>query len=166
MKLKALFGALALFLASFLPAFAATPAATPFDDKAFSVSTFATYQANATAPKDGRLGAGLAVEYNFSRYVAVQASTFRNDWGANSVFQNLALSPILRIPILDWKVAPYVIGSAGFDFDQDNARFYSAGVGLDWRATRKVGAFADVQQYWRQKSEDNLGVRLGLRYTF
>lgn len=111
---------------------------------------------------DGRLGAGLGLNYFLTRHIGVGADAYTENAGDNFV-DNTSGNLILRIPIEGIRLAPYAFGGAGYQFDPDDTWFGQAGAGVEFRLARKVSLFADARYVMPDKI-DNFGVaRAGLR---
>ena len=159
----------AVVLASFV-AFGADTNTNRYSANEFSVATFGTYQVSGVKPASGDYGAGIETTYFVTRSLGASLATSKNEVNRGAFFQNLSIAPVIRFPIKNSGLAPYIFGGLGFDFEKSNDRYYFAGAGLGYKFTRHVGAFADGQYVWRASlrgvPDDSALVRAGLRWTF
>lgn len=123
------------------------------------ISPFGTYVDKA----GGKWGAGVAGTYFVTDRIGVGAATYWTDTGG-TFFDNLAFEGYFRLPLK--KIAPYGVATVGYQFDRDYW-FEALGVGLDFRAFKRLDAFADFQ--WRiantSASQNGAFLRLGVRFS-
>jgi len=152
----------------------AVTSASPYRGGEFAISTYGLYQTSGTVSEDGsEWGVGIQADVFITKHLGIHVATAKNQYGEGPVFQNVAFGPVLRLPIGDTPFAPYILGGLGFDFDNDNERFYYAGAGIEYRPyciLKHVSVFSDVQYHWRDYIQtgdaDAIFVRAGLRWTF
>ena len=114
---------------------------------------------------NGRLGLGLGGNYFFLRYLGVGADAYTENT-QHSFVDNTSGNLILRFPIEPARLAPYIFGGGGYQFDPSGTGFGQAGAGLDFRFTHHIGLFADAR-YVITDGTQNFGMgRLGLRFGF
>jgi len=114
---------------------------------------------------NGRLGAGLGLNYFFSRNVGFGADAYTENAG-HSFVDNTSGNLIVRFPFESVHLAPYAYGGGGYQFDPSGLWFGQAGGGLEFRFTKQVGLFADGRYVFTDGTQ-NFGVaRLGLRLAF
>ena len=114
---------------------------------------------------NGRLGAGLGANYFFNRYFGLAAEAYSENTG-HSFVDNASGSLVFRIPIESIRLAPYVFGGGGYQFDPIEQAFFHAGAGLEYRFLHNVGVFVDARYVATEDSKDfGLG-RLGFRFSF
>ncbi len=138
----------------------------------FQVDAFATYSAqqnrladvSANSLKHGKWGGGLGVNYFFTRNFGIGADTHIEDDHGRFI-DNLAGHALVRFPIDNINLAPYLLAGGGRDF-QINRWFTDAGFGLEFRLNRNTGIFADGRYVWVDDSPDYAMARTGLRFAF
>jgi len=114
--------------------------------------------------KDGRLGAGLGLNYFLTRNIGIGADAYSENT-AHSFVDDLSGSLIFRLPIDKAHLAPYAFGGGGYQFDPNEVWFGHVGVGLEVRLTHNLSLFADARYVMPEKI-DNYGVgRAGLRIS-
>ncbi len=115
--------------------------------------------------RNGRLGAGLGVNYFFCRYLGVDAEAY-SEGATQSFVRSASGNLIFRFPILETGLAPYIFGGGGYEFADARKGFGQAGGGLEYRFVRHVSIFADARAVIASRSE-NYGLgRAGLRISF
>lgn len=137
----------------------------------FSVDAYGTYQrpfdeANDffDEPEGGDWGAGLGVNYFFTRNFGVGAdATWFDNRGAFVDHANL--SAIGRFPLGDSGVAPYIFGGGGRLFE-DEAWTFHGGLGFEFRINQHTGIFIDGRLAWGEQGNDYSLIRSGLRFAF
>lgn len=148
---------------------------TLFRDREFSVDLFGSVSVGQETlddltgerfTDDGRLGAGVGLNYYLLRYVGIGADAYTENT-ARTFVDNASGNLLLRFPIESAHLAPYIFGGGGRQFDPDELWFGQVGGGLDVRITAHVALFADVRYVMPEKDAENFGVgRLGLRIPF
>jgi hypothetical protein len=114
---------------------------------------------------EGRLGAGVGVNYFFTRYFGIGVDGYsENTTGAfiDSAEANL----ILRLPLGQTPLAPYLFAGGGHNFDTVRTTFAQGGAGLECRFTQHVGAFVDARAVAPDRTKYYGVARLGLRFAF
>lgn len=114
---------------------------------------------------NGRLGAGLGVNYFFCRYLGVDAEAY-SEGVTHSFVRSASGNVILRFPILETGLAPYVFGGGGYQFGDIHQGFGQAGAGLEFRFVSHVSIFADARAVFASRSEDYGVGRAGFRVSF
>ena len=113
----------------------------------------------------GELGAGLGMNYFFTRNVGVGADLYsENNTGA--LIDSVSVSLIARLPIGQGGLAPYVFGGGGRQFDRLDAWFAQFGAGLEYRFTPCVGVFLDARAVLPEETKYYGLARLGFRFAF
>ena len=114
---------------------------------------------------DARLGAGAGVNYFFTRCLGVGVEGYAEN--TDGVFVDSASANlILRLPIGDSGLAPYIFGGGGHQFGMTKEWFGQAGAGLEYRFTHHLGVFLDARCVVPDES-DLYGVgRLGMTFAF
>ncbi len=114
---------------------------------------------------NGRLGLGLGGNYFFTRHLGIGGDAYTEN-SQHSFVDNTSGNLILRYPIESLRLAPYIYGGGGYQFDPSETGFGQAGAGLDFRFTHRLGMFADAR-YVMTDGTRNFGLaRVGLRLTF
>src|SRR5690606_33305629 len=127
-------------------------------------------------------GGGIGVNYFFTRNIGVgvdgtwiyadeNAAASDND-GDNTIFHNFSGSVIVRFPIDEICLAPYLFAGGGFHVDGDQWASAHAGVGLEYRIVpNKVGLFTDARftyfgDRYGRGDQNNIMVKAGVRFVF
>ena len=126
----------------------------------FDISPFGVY----VDKSGGKWGAGAAATYFILENLGIGAATYWTDTGG-TFFDNAEAEGYFRIPLLKI-VAPYAVGSVGYQFDRAYW-FETIGAGVDFRPFKNISAFSDLQ--WRitnNSTSDGAFVRFGVRLSF
>lgn len=130
-----------------------------FQKGEIDISPFGTYVDQA----GGKWGAGVAGTYFVTDKIGVGAATYWTDTGG-TFLDNIEFEGYFRLPLK--RIAPYGVATLGYQFDRDYW-FEAIGVGLDFRAFKRLDAFADFQ--WRiansSASQNGAFLRLGVRFS-
>ena len=127
-------------------------------------STLDTLSAS-NVKRDGRLGAGLGMNYFFTPVVGIGGEAYTENT-KHSFVDNANGHLILRIPIDVAHLAPYGFAGGGYQFDPVAQWTLHAGAGLEVRIVRQWGLFADARFVWADKTR-NYGLgRAGVRFGF
>jgi len=114
----------------------------------------------------GKWGGGAALTFYPIKNLGIGAATFMTDT-KGTFFDNVQGEGYFRLPLLRI-VAPYAVGSFGYQFDHDYS-FETFGLGVDFRPLRNLGAFADGQ-YLVSNNHSKAGnspfIRIGLRLVW
>jgi len=114
---------------------------------------------------NGRLGAGAGLSLFFARNVGFGADAWSEDTRGQFV-DNLAGSLIVRFPIADSGLSPYVFGGGGYQWEPVDQAFGHFGGGIEIRFNPHVGIFVDAR-YVVARETDDFGVgRAGFRFSF
>ena len=114
---------------------------------------------------DGWWGGGVGLNYFFIKYVGIMGDVNFGDHSGHAFDQVLG-NAVLRFPICNSGLAPYVFGGGGRQAFPNWNWAYDAGVGLEFRFTPGTGIFSDARYMWPDNSPDRLMIRLGLRLCF
>ena len=115
--------------------------------------------------KDGRLGAGVGMNYFLTRNLGIGAEAYSENT-RHSFVDNASGNLIFRIPIDTLHLAPYLYGGGGYQFDTAERFFGQAGAGVEFRFTKCCGIFADAR-YVIPDGTKKYGVgRAGIRLSF
>ena len=109
-------------------------------------------------------GGGFAIDYFASEYLGFGITSHWEEW-QGTAYENLAGELLLRIPIESLRLAPYGVGSVGFDF-RDHRGFEGVGGGVELRFQKGWGLFGDYQYLFRRKPIDTGFIRFGLQVKF
>ncbi len=120
-----------------------------------------------TTMRDGKWGAGIGVNYFFTRNIGIGADAFGIDNGDDLV-DAVSASVILRLPIDVAHLAPYVFGGGGRQLEGSDTWTLHGGVGLELRMNRHTGIFVDGRYVWPEKDNrsDYALLRAGVRFAF
>lgn len=133
--------------------------AKEFSKGEISISPFGTY----VDQSGGKWGAGVTGTYFVTDKIGVGAATYWTETGG-TFFDNVVLEGYFRFPLK--RIAPYGVVGLGYQFDRDYW-FETIGAGVDFRAFKRLDAFADVQ--WRiansSISQNGAMLRLGVRFS-
>jgi len=112
-----------------------------------------------------RLGAGVGLNYFFTRYLGLGAEA--DSENTDGVFLDSASGNLmLRLPLGNSGVAPYIFGGGGHQFGQTKQWFGQAGAGLECRFTPHVGIFIDARGVAPVETKGYGVARLGFRFAF
>lgn len=114
---------------------------------------------------NGRLGAGVGVNYFFNRYFGIAAEAYTENHN-HSFVDDAAGSLVFRFPIEPARLAPYVFAGGGYQFDPIEQAFAHAGTGLEYRFVDHMGVFLDARYVFTEDSNDFGLARLGFRFSF
>jgi hypothetical protein len=70
------------------------------------------------------------------------------------------------VPFETLRVAPYIFGGGGMQFEHETGWAMDAGAGVDFRVTHRFGIFADARYVWADKNPDYGLIRAGFRFAF
>jgi hypothetical protein len=115
--------------------------------------------------RDGRLGMGVALSYFFCRYVGVEGYAY-SESTAGAFIDNAGGDLVLRLPIGDTGLAPYIFGGAARQIDPLYQWTFDGGAGLEWRFAPHVGVFIDGRYVFADKTKDFGMGRFGLKFGF
>jgi hypothetical protein len=73
---------------------------------------------------------------------------------------------ILRLPLGQSGLAPYVFGGGGHQFDQAKFWFGQGGAGMEYRFTPHMGIFSDARGVVPNQTKYYGVARLGLGFAF
>ncbi|HEU6448515.1 MAG TPA: hypothetical protein VFV23_08770 [Verrucomicrobiae bacterium] len=111
---------------------------------------------------DGRVGAGGGVNLFFCKWVGVGGDVYTEGWDRELASGNL----ILRLPIPNTGLAPYVMGGGGYEWDDTNQGIGQIGGGLELRFMKHLGVFVDARYVFADRTDDFGVGRAGLRFNF
>jgi hypothetical protein len=139
-----------------------------FNENEWSADVFALYafEASDGAYGDG-FGPGLGINYFFSRFVGVGVEGY--GWNGDGNITAISGNVILRYPMDELRLAPYLIGGVGGNFGADNVEDQvngSAGLGLEYRIIKNWSVFTDARYVVTSESNDYGIARAGVRFSF
>jgi len=115
--------------------------------------------------RNGRLGAGAGASLFFVKNVGIGADAWSEDTKGQFI-DNVSGSLIVRFPIGNSGLSPYVFGGGGYQFEPISQAFGHFGGGIEIRFNPHVGIFVDARYVVTRHSEDfGLG-RAGFRFSF
>lgn len=123
--------------------------------------------------RHGFFGGGAGLNYFFTPVLGLGADfnmSAKRDTGLPLVDQVLG-DLVLRLPLGNSGVAPYLIGSGGRAFGGGGLPWqwvYGGGVGLEYRWNPVTGIFTDARFLWAEKGTvyNRLLIRAGLKIVF
>ena len=124
-----------------------------------------------TNARRGAWGGGVGANYFFLKYVGLGADVNFSDHPGR-IMDEAGGNLILRLPLGNTGLAPYIFGGGGQLLGQvpytGYGWFYDGGVGLEYRFTHQIGLFTDGRFMWSDRSTENdrLMIRAGLRLAF
>jgi hypothetical protein len=114
---------------------------------------------------NGRFGFGAGANYFFTRYFGISGEAYTENTG-HSLVDDAGGSLVVRFPFDPVRLAPYIFGGGGYQFDPIEQPFAHAGGGLEYRFKNNMGIFVDGRYVFTRDSRDfGLG-RLGFRFSF
>jgi hypothetical protein len=114
---------------------------------------------------NGRLGAGAGATYFISRHVGIGGEGYSENT-AHSLVDHASGSLVIRFPLGESGIAPYIFGGAGHIFDPLPATSGHGGGGIEFRLNPRFGIFADARMVFTDKL-GNYGLgRAGIRLAF
>jgi hypothetical protein len=111
------------------------------------------------------LGMGAGGEFFFCRYVGIEAEGF-SDTTHHSFVNDCDGNLVLRLPIGNTGLAPYIFGGGGHEWVPVDSNYGEAGGGLEFRFTQMVGIFADGRFIVTDHANNHLMGRLGVKFSF
>jgi opacity protein-like surface antigen len=136
-----------------------------FGGVAVGQETLENFSANEVE-EDDELGAGIGANFFITRWLGIGADAYTENTAA-SVVDNTSVSLILRLPLDEAHLAPYIFAGGGYQFDPDEEEFAQAGAGLEIRVTPNWGLFIDGRYRFYDGSDNDVGIaRLGVRLAF
>ncbi len=144
-----------------------------YPDHEFTVDLFAAYAKGKrkfndtfdTSMRHGKWGAGVGVNYFFTKCFGIGADAFGLDNDGGLVDAANA-SVIFRLPIDVAHLAPYAFGGGGRQFEGSDTWTAHVGAGLEVRLNSHTGFFLDGRHVFTDKGPDYALLRSGLRLAF
>ncbi len=115
--------------------------------------------------RDG-FGGGLSIGHYFGYYIGARFDVNFSSVDAAEI--TLGGDILLRYPIRETHVAPYVFAGGGVMLDHGDPGFFRLGGGLEWRFTPHFGIFGEGSYGWVYQDTDgeNLLIKVGIRYIY
>lgn len=104
---------------------------------------------------------GVELNYFMTRNVGFGVTTHMEDFKGTFI-DNLAGDIYLRFPLGSLPIAPYAVGTGGYDFEWERW-FGGGGAGAELRFSKVIGVFSDIQWLFYEGGHDALAVRVGFR---
>jgi hypothetical protein len=117
--------------------------------------------------KSGVAGGGMLAEYFFTENIGIQGSY--GIYATNSEHHQTDLSLILRAPIKDFCIAPYVMAGGGLGTNAVTRGDFHVGVGLEARFASLdcMGLFVDGNYHFASGNRTDFTVaRMGVKFRF
>jgi len=140
--------------------------ATLFNPNELSLDMFGTYADRDKFNTAGDFwGGGLGLNYFLTRYIGIGADSYIEEW---KLPYRVNGSLILRLPIDQLSMAPYLFGGGGREFKYLTQWTYHVGGGLEIRLNSHTGIFADGRRVFSDRDgvKDTALVRFGFRMGF
>lgn len=139
-----------------------------FREKEFNIDAFGLYavESQEGAYEDG-FGGGLGLSYFINRFVGFGLEGYW--WNGDDLISSVSGNIILRYPIEEWRLAPYMIAGVGGNFDADQGEDQvngSGGLGLEYRFDAQWSLFTDGRYVATEKNNDYALARSGIRFSF
>ncbi len=142
----------------------------------FNFDISGVYTTASSGPLDDAWGGSLGITYFVTRYIGIGVEGFLVD-GATSFDDRHRSSSdtiggvngnlILRLPLDEYRLAPYIVAGGGALIDSDNSEGQvHVGGGLEYRVTDTVGIFGEGRHVWVEDSENYGLFRAGVRFAF
>lgn len=130
----------------------------------FSVYAAGLIPSNDKGELDGSFGAGISMDYFFTQYIGLEgdATWFAED----SAVHLFTGSVVLRAPIKDLCLAPYVLAGGGIHANGVTQGVAHLGGGVDFRMVNCIGLFADARYTWADDTSNYTTIRGGVRFAF
>jgi len=112
-----------------------------------------------------RVGAGAGLTVFMLRYIGIGGEAYTENTAHNWV-DNADGYLMLRLPIPEVGLAPYILGGAGHKWDPVDEFYCDGGVGLEFRFNPHVGLFADARAVFPSHTPNYALGRAGLRISF
>lgn len=104
---------------------------------------------------------GAELNYFMTRNVGFGVTTHMKDFRGTFI-DNLAGDVYLRFPLGQIPVAPYAVGTGGYEFDSERW-FGGGGGGAELRLSKVIGIFGDIQWLFYEGGKDGIAIRMGIR---
>jgi hypothetical protein len=112
-------------------------------------------------------GGGISFGYFLvPAYIALRADASFSS--VNEAQTEIAADLMLRLPLLEGRLAPYALLGGGVETVDGTSGFLHVGGGLEWRFTPNLGIFAEVTYAWVENLDknENLTAKVGMRVAY
>lgn len=116
--------------------------------------------------KNYRFGGDVGANFFFTRYIGVGGDAMALAGYHPSFVDTVMGDLILRMPIGNTGLAPYIFGGAGYEFERVDQLVGGGGVGLEFRPVPHFGFFVDARYLAAVKTADYGIGRAGVRISF
>ena len=122
---------------------------------------------NSDGPSGHGNGGGLGVTYFYHRNFGFGLDGHATDSETDLLWQ-VEASFVARYPFDfgDICLSPYLKAAVGLQSEDGTNAFVALGGGIEWRATSRIGVFAESTFGFVEDREDFVNVRAGLRFVF
>lgn len=123
----------------------------------------------STNIRHGNWGGGGGINYFFTREFGLGADVNLSDkTGDENIVDYVVGDLLLRLPMGNSGLAPYLVGSGGRGMSPVYQWVYGGGVGLEYRFNPVTGIFSDARFLWSDRGTDfdALTIRAGMRFAF
>jgi hypothetical protein len=116
--------------------------------------------------KNYRFGGGAGINFFFTKFLGIGADAYAISPSHRSFVDTTTGNLILRMPIGNTGLAPYIFGGAGYEFKGIDQIVGGGGVGLEIRIVPHFSIFADARYLAAVKTPDYGLARAGVRLSF
>ncbi|MEM8953548.1 MAG: outer membrane beta-barrel protein [Verrucomicrobiota bacterium] len=147
------------------------PAPLCFEAGEFTVDAFfgGTWGQDREFPIGDGWGGGVGLNYFLTEMFGVSARyyAFDNDAPGGSAEHDISFSAVVRFPIEELCIAPYLFGGGGLVTNSGTEGTGHLGGGIDWRFADNLGLFTDGRYTWAGGAKNNYASwNIGLRIKF
>jgi len=131
-----------------------------------SIGKYTIDHLSGTRVRDNtKWGAGLGISYFITRNLGINAEMYSQN--TSGVFiDSASINAVLRVPLGQSGVAPYVFVGGGRQFELSRVWFAQGGLGIEYRFCQHVGVFVDARAVFPNETRYYGVGRLGLRLAF
>lgn len=112
-----------------------------------------------------RFGGGAGINFFFTKFIGI-GGDFYSISTEHRFVDTTTGNLILRLPIGNTGLAPYIFGGAGYEFQGINQIVGGGGAGLEFRIVPHFSIFADARYLAAVKTPDFGFARAGVRLSF
>lgn len=148
------------------PSTAAVPREACFGETELQLDLFWS-DSNSDGPSGQGSGGGLAVTYFYHRNFGFGFDADVTD-GDTDALIHASATFVARYPF-DFGnlcLSPYFKTAVGVQSEDGTNAFFAIGGGIEWRATSRIGVFAESTFGFLEDREDFVNVRAGMRFVF
>jgi Outer membrane protein beta-barrel domain len=124
------------------------------------------FNGNGLHRKNYRFGGGAGINLFFTKYLGIGADAYAISPAHRTFVDTTTGNLILRMPIGDTGLAPYIFGGAGYEFKGIDQIVGGGGVGLEMRIVKHFSFFVDARYLAAVKTPDYGLGRAGVRLSF